>query len=196
MVGTTIPPVGGGAVLAGWAWARWHRKPYQAPALRSAWLILVGFIPQLIVAYLPATYYRVPPWLAAVSIFASLITFLAFVWVNRRLPGMPFLLAGLLLNLAVMAANGGWMPISPEVARRVYGGDLSKYVAALGERFGPKDILLSTQDMHLGFLADRFLLPAWSPYQVAFSAGDILIAAGVFWLLARSPVKVNPIQAE
>ncbi len=185
-----------GGLLAGWAWARWHRKPYQAPALQSAWLIPVGFVPQLIVAYLPATYFRVPLWLAAVSIFASLIVFLAFVWVNRRLPGMLFLLAGLLLNLSVMVANRGWMPISPEVANGVYGGGVSRYVAALGERFGPKDILLSPQDTHLGFLSDRFLLPAWSPYQVAFSAGDILIAIGVFWLLARSSVKVNSIQAE
>ncbi|HEX8991356.1 MAG TPA: DUF5317 domain-containing protein [Anaerolineales bacterium] len=184
-----------GGLLAGWAWARWRRKPYQAPALQSAWLIPVGFIPQFIVAYLPATYSRAPSWLAAVSIFASLIVFLAFVWENRRLPGMLFLLAGLLLNLSVMAANRGWMPISSDVASRLIGGDVSRYVA-LGERFGPKDILLSPQDMHLGFLADRFLLPAWSPYQVAFSAGDILIAIGVFWLLARPPVKVNPMDAE
>ncbi len=184
-----------GGLLAGWAWARWQRRPYQAPALQSTWLVPVGFIPQLIVAYLPATHFRVPTWLAAVSIFGSLIVFLAFVWVNRRLPGMLFLLAGLLLNLSVMVANRGWMPISPEVASRVIGADVSRYVA-LGERFGQKDLLLSPQDMHLGFLADRFLLPAWSPYQVAFSAGDILIGAGVFWLLARPPVKVSPIQAE
>jgi len=176
-------------LLAGWGWARWRHQPYPAPVLRSTWLIVAGFIPQLIVAYLPATHYLVPKWLAALSLSASLLVFLAFVWINRELPGMPVLLAGLLLNLAVMTANGGWMPISPETASRLIGGDATK-VFTLGARFGQKDILLRVQDMNLGFLADRFLLPAWFPYQVAFSAGDIMIAGGIFWLLAR-PAKPN-----
>lgn len=169
---------------AGLVWARWHGDAYRAPELRSIWLVLVGFVPQLLIAYLPATHRLVPDWLAAASLSASLIVFLAFVWINRRASGMPILLAGLILNVVVMAANGGWMPISPDIASRVLGTDVGKYVA-LGSRFGQKDILLPFQDMRLGLLSDRFLLPAWSPYQVAFSAGDMLIAAGAFWLLAR-----------
>ncbi len=184
-----------GGLLVGLAGARWKRRSYQAPALRSVWLVLIGFVPQLIVAYLPVTHNVIPNWVAAASLTLSLVLFLAFVWINRRLPGMPVLLTGLILNLAVIAANGGWMPISPEAASRLLGEDVSNHVA-LGARFGQKDLLLRTQDMHLGFLADRFLLPAWFPYQVAFSAGDILIAAGIFWLLARPPTEVTQLQVE
>jgi hypothetical protein len=97
---------------------------------------------------------------------------------------MLVLLAGLLLNVLVMAANGGWMPIDPHTASRLWGEDVTATLA-LGSRFGQKDILLAREGTRLAFLADRFLLPAWAPYQAAFSAGDILIAAGVFWALAR-----------
>jgi len=152
--------------------------------LRSSWLILAGFVPQLIVAYLPATHSLVPGWLALISLWASLLVFLAFLWINRRLPGIPVLLAGLMLNLIVMAANGGWMPISPENASRILGEDVARYLA-IGSRFGQKDILVRVEDMHFALLADRFLLPAWSRYRAAFSAGDIVIAGGAFWLLAK-----------
>ena len=182
-------------LLAGWCWARWHGRSYQAPVFRHAWLILVGFVPQLFIAYLPATHELAPRWMAAASLLASMVVFLAFVWLNHRLPGMPVLLAGLMLNLIVIAANGGWMPISPETASRVIGDDIGRYVQ-VGGRFGQKDILLQAQDMHLGFLADRFLLPAWSPYQVAFSPGDILIAAGAFWLLAKPVPEATKLTAE
>ncbi len=171
-------------LFAGWGWARWHGRPYQPPPIRSSWLVIVGFLPQLLVAYLPVTRTLLPRATAAATLVLSLVAFLAFVWINRRLPGMPLLLAGLLLNLAVMLANGGWMPISPETASRLVGQDVMAY-AQLGDRFGIKDILLRPEDTRLSLLADRFMLPSWSLYRVAFSAGDVLIGAGVFWLLAR-----------
>jgi hypothetical protein len=138
----------------------------------------------LVIAYLPATHRLLPDWLAALSLSLSLIFFLVFVWLNRGLPGMAILLVGLVLNLIVIVANGGWMPISPQAASQLIGGDAINTVG-LGNRFGQKDVLLDPKGTHLGFLADRFLLPEWFPYQAAFSPGDILIAIGVFWLLAR-----------
>jgi Family of unknown function (DUF5317) len=148
------------------------------------WLVLVAFLPQLVIAYLPVSRYLLPDWLAASSLSASLIIFLVFVWLNRRLPGMPVLMIGFGLNLVVILANRGWMPISPLTASHLTGGSAIQ-PADIGSRFGQKDILLLPQDMHFEILADRFLLPDWFPYKVAFSLGDILIALGIFWLLAK-----------
>lgn len=169
-------------LLVGWGWARWQGRPYRAPDLRFIWLAVVAFLPQLVLAYLPATHDLLPDWFAEVLLAASLIIFLAFIWLNRRLPGMPILLAGMVLNLVVMLSNGGWMPISPETAGHLAGGGAVES-SSLGGRFGAKDVLLLPEQTRLPFLSDRFLLPDWSPYHVAFSLGDIVIAVGAFWLL-------------
>ena len=53
----------------------------------------------------------------------SHLLLLITVWANRALPGMLWVGIGLLLNLAVMAANGGWMPVAPEaVIKAGYSG--------------------------------------------------------------------------
>ncbi len=173
-------------LLVGVGRARWQNRPYRAPEIRFVWLAVVAFVPQLIVAYLPATHSLLPDWAAEGLVFGSLIIFLAFIWFNRQAPGMPILLIGMALNLLVMAVNGGWMPISPQTAQHLPGG-AALGPGNLGGRYGQKDVLLLPQDTRLPYLSDRFLLPDWSPYQVAFSLGDILIAVGAFWLLAWAP---------
>ena len=124
-----------------------------------------------------------PEWLAAGSIMISLLLLLGFAWINRHLPGMPILIVGLILNLAVMIVNGGFMPINPNTAERLVGAERISTLD-LGSRIGDKDILLLSQDTHLEWLADRFLPPAGFPYQMAFSLGDVFIALGAFWILA------------
>lgn len=177
-------------LLVGLGWAGWQHRSYKAPALQSTWLAFAAFFPQFVVAYWPATRHLLADWLASLVLLVSLTLFSVFAWRNRHLSGMPILLAGLALNLIVMATNGGWMPISPQTANRLTGNDVLGFMS-LGSRFGQKDILLLSQNTHFEFLADRLLLPAWFPYQVAFSLGDVLVSLGIFWLLAHPSVKAE-----
>jgi hypothetical protein len=141
-------------------------------------------VPQFIRVYLPITRRLFPNWLVVGFLLASQIMLLAFVWLNRRIMGMSILLCGVVLNILVMTTNGGFMPISPQTASRLVSEDLLGHTQP-GSRFGIKDILLLPEDTHFEWLADRFLPPTWFPYQVAFSLGDLFIALGTFWLLAK-----------
>jgi len=166
--------------MVGLIWARSNRRPYQPPELHHLWLALLAFLPQFISLYLP----RIPDRLASGALLTSQLLLLVFALLNRRTPGMNILMIGLACNLAVMAVNDGFMPISPQTAARLVGERVLQDVP-LGSRFGEKDILLSPQDTRLEWLADRFLTPAWSTYRAAFSLGDVLLAAGAFWMLAK-----------
>lgn len=178
----------GAGLLTGIGIARFQGHTYRPPILRHSWLVLLGFLPQFLAIYLMQTRALTPNWLAAGCVVLSQVVLLAFSWANRSLVGMPLLMAGLLLNLAVIVANGGFMPIAPQTVERLIGVERAALLQE-GSRFGFKDILLPVQQMRLPWLADRFLLPAWFPYQVAFSLGDVFIAAGVFQIFASQKRK-------
>ncbi len=75
------------------------------------------------------------------------------------------------------------MPISPDTVHRIL-PTLADDFPLVGRRLGiSKDWIYATNEIKLPWLADRYTLPEWSPYQVAFSFGDILIALGAFYLL-------------
>jgi hypothetical protein len=174
----------GAGLVAGVGWSRLRGHPYRYPELNHIWLIFVGFLPQFFVIYFGNTRATVPDWIAATAIVTSQLTLLIFAWLNRRLVGMLILIVGLILNMVVMIANGGFMPINPTTAERIVGEErISTF--EIGSRIGYKDILLPEKETRLEILADRFLPPPGFPHQVAFSLGDVFIALGAFWLLAN-----------
>lgn len=159
-------------LVVGLGRAAQNRVPYEAPVLRHLWLVPVAFLLQV--------------WeqSAAFPILASQLIFLAFVFFNRQHRGMQILMIGAVLNFLVMSTNGGYMPISPQTASRLFPQENMWDVPA-GTLFGVKDILLPPEQTRFEWLADRYLPPVWLPYQFAFSLGDVFIAAGAFWLLAH-----------
>jgi hypothetical protein len=184
------------AILAGLAAglfiARIQKRAWTVPPLQHAWLVVVAFIPQFINSYLPATRGQVSNDWAAAGLILSQILLLVFCWFNRRVPGVWMLALGLACNMVVIALNGGFMPISPQTAGRLVAPEILARIP-LGDRFGYKDILLPPDQIRFAWLSDIFLPPRGFPYQVAFSLGDVFIAAGAFWCLAsqgRAPAKI------
>jgi hypothetical protein len=164
--------------------AKWYRKAWQPPVFRHVWLVVVFSLPQFLAFYLPATRDIFPNQLVAASLVISQLGLLAFCLLNWQATGMPLLALGLLLNLVVILANGGFMPISTETAAQLVPADVAARLP-VGERLGvTKDILLAPEAIVFPWLADRFVPPVWFLYRFAFSAGDVFIGLGAFILLA------------
>lgn len=112
-----------------------------------------------------------------ILLIASYVVLLAFVVVNLRRPGLAVLGVGLLLNFAVIVANGGRMPITPETFRRTE--DLPADIAVGDWIPHSKDTLLDREDVRLWDLSDRLVWPNVAGTVRAFSPGDLIIGLGL-----------------
>jgi hypothetical protein len=91
------------------------------------------------------------------------------LWHLRRLPGIFLVTAGAALNLIVVLANDGRMPVDPTLAAQQLGGILNRR-GHIGQ------YTLMGPDTHLSWLGDWLAL---RPLPEAYSPGDLLIAMGV-----------------
>jgi hypothetical protein len=168
-------------LAAGLARAKIRGRHLQAPELRLAWWVPIAFLPQWLAFHFRITRSLVTDSLAAGALIGSQALLLVFAWVNRRQPGLWLLGAGLVSNLSAIIANGGLMPVSPEVVAQLL-PDQPAGTWQLGERIG-WSVILSRSATRLWWLSDHLLMPAWMPYRKALSVGDLFIAAGAFWFL-------------
>ncbi|KAA9000973.1 hypothetical protein F4V43_14090 [Paenibacillus spiritus] len=104
---------------------------------------------------------------------------LYILWLNRSNPGFLFIFAGVLLNFAVMAANGGKMPVSLDAASVLgpYYVDMLKSGTVVTKHF------LMDRSTRLSFLGD--IIPLSNPYPrtQVISIGDIVMNIGIFLYL-------------
>jgi hypothetical protein len=91
------------------------------------------------------------------------------LWHIRLLPGVWLITAGAALNLVVVLANDGRMPVDATLAAQQLGGILNRR-GHIGQ------YTLMGPDTHLNWLGDWLAL---RPLPEAYSPGDLLIAMGV-----------------
>jgi len=169
-------------LTAGLVRAQIRKRKYHPLVLHQWWLVFLAVVPQLFAFSFPATQSHFNSFWARFILIASQLILLAFIWRNRRELPLWIVGTGLALNLLVIVINGGWMPMSPETLVKIR-PDLANETLLTGVRVGfGKDFLLDPTSTHLWFLSDIFVLPAWFPYRVAFSLGDILVALGIIGL--------------
>lgn len=117
---------------------------------------------------------------------AGLVT--AFVATNRRLPGMPLVALGFLLNAIVVTANGA-MPVDQKAADRAGISTVGLY------RNTDSKHELAGSDTVLRPLADVIAVPLPRPIRRGsnvVSVGDIVLAAGIGVLVVNGMLRPHP----
>ncbi len=114
----------------------------------------------------------------------TLLTSTSLLFLNHHLPGAKLAILGAILNITVVLANGGWMPLTPETANFIHPD--RPPVELQTKPPSSKNIILNKNNTKLWLLSDiiRITLP-WR--NSAISIGDILLITGFaqFVLISR-----------
>jgi len=167
-------------------------RNFAALQLRWLPLVIVGFALQLLIF----TPFARSPLIAfaTLPIYVLSLALLA-IWVaaNWRIPGMALIAIGLALNIAVIAANGGHMPVLPEGARLA-----GQYEALAGDDpRTSKHLLMESDQVRLWLLSDIIVIPHGVPAASVMSVGDLVLTVGIailcFPTILRAPTLAVPV---
>jgi Family of unknown function (DUF5317) len=162
-------------------------RALREPGVRAVWLGLACLAVQALVVVLPLRAVGLPPVLGAVLLLAAMATLLGVARPNARLPGVPLLALGLLLNLLVVVANLG-MPVRAETLERA--GIAVEQPAP--DRPDAKHVL-DRGGARLGLLGDRL---AVRPLRTVTAYGTVIELAGLFLLLQHLVRGPGPFRRE
>ncbi len=121
----------------------------------------------------------VPTWPRPLLVALHAVSYVfaaAFLWANRRLPGILLVGLGGGLNAGCIALNGGTLPADPDALRKA-GLVLDR------DEFVNSGVV---HDPVLPWLGDVFASPSWLPLHNVYSVGDLVILAGALWAVNRA----------
>lgn len=153
---------------------------------RGGWItmvLIIGlfFLQAALVIYVPGQ----SLW-QIIVLNASQITLVLLFLLNHHVPGAKLFALGIALNALVMLANGGWMPLTPEMSHFVHPD--RPVVEQQTRPSNSKNILLPRSETNLWILAD--IIPITLPWRrTAVSPGDILLVVGVAQLIFQATAR-------
>jgi hypothetical protein len=148
--------------------------------IRHLELLLAAFAAKVAVALLGTAHTPIAVNAARPLNVVGAVLLLAVVWFNRRIPGAILFGAGLTLNLIVIVAFGGRMPVLiPHDA-----DPNSAVLALLRGGLDPLHVALE-HPQGLWFLGDILAVPGIGGHSSLVSIGDLVMAVGVAWLIIR-----------
>lgn len=180
-----MPLIAAVLVVIGIAVSLWRRLVqggkgnFAPPNLRWLMLPILGLALQFIALRWTSGWERFVPFTLSQML---LLVFFVANWNHRPL---RLLAVGVLLNLAAIVSNGGYMPITPQAMSALHPGtDASQWMAGFTHP-GSKDMVLPAAESMFWFLGDVFVLARPFPLPTAFSLGDVAIVIGFGWTVYR-----------
>ena len=147
--------------------------------LRAPWVFVAAALVRIVLVVMGAREAPATEQIGGALHVATYLVLLLGLWRNRHLRAMWVVALGVALNVLVIAANGGSMPVDRELAVQAGNTRLVRMMES------PRHAIHTpvTGDTRLQPLADVLLLPRPYPNPHVFSVGDVFVTIGACLLL-------------
>lgn len=153
---------------------------------RKVWIVLIAFSIQIlsqVLGYLGISFFLDRSIIIQGIIYCLMLT---WFWLNRQYVGLCLIGAGCILNTVVIMANGGRMPVNYNL---ISASKASAAADIIKSGLDSKHVIID-QGTRLTFLADIIHLPGFLGFMMqVVSIGDIVVVAGLFWVIYESVKK-------
>ncbi|MGE5560201.1 MAG: DUF5317 domain-containing protein [Chloroflexota bacterium] len=147
----------------------------------KVWLLFAAFVIQFGPGWLERFgVVDVGPWGPAIHVL-SYVPLTVMLLANLRLVGAPVIIAGMVLNVIPIAANGGRMPVSGAAMARI---GLAELIPTIAPGMSYDHVIIDSST-RFGFLGDIIPQP-WPPNLAnVFSIGDLVLGVGLFLIIQQ-----------